>query len=67
MSFRLLYNKILTSTPVIIECVSWLINVTDSGITLVKMDECAKGFTDSYETFKFHNFVINFELKHLNK
>ena len=30
MSFRLLYNKILTSTSVIIECISWLINVTDN-------------------------------------
>ena len=28
MSFRLLYNKILTSMPVIIEYISWLINVT---------------------------------------
>ena len=25
--FRLLYNKILTSTTVTIECISWLINV----------------------------------------
>ena len=30
MSFRLVYNKILTSTTVIIECISWLINVTDT-------------------------------------
>jgi hypothetical protein len=30
MSFRLLYNKFLTSTAVIIECISWLINVTDN-------------------------------------
>ena len=30
MSFRLLYNKILTSTAFIIECISWLINVTDN-------------------------------------
>ena len=30
MSFRLLYNKILTSTTVIVECISWLINVTDN-------------------------------------
>jgi len=29
MSFRLLYNKILTSMTIIIECISWLINVTD--------------------------------------
>jgi hypothetical protein len=29
VSFRLLYNKILTSMTVIIECVSRLINVTD--------------------------------------
>jgi hypothetical protein len=29
VSFRLLYNKILTSTTVIIECISWLINVAD--------------------------------------
>ena len=28
--FRLLYNKILTSMTVIIECISWLINVTDN-------------------------------------
>lgn len=38
-----------------------------SGMTLVKMDECAKGFTDSLCKFKFHNFAKNFELKHLNK
>ena len=30
MSLRLLYNKILTSVTVIIECISWLINVTDN-------------------------------------
>ena len=30
MSFRLLYNKILTSMTVIIECISWLINVSDN-------------------------------------
>jgi len=30
MSFRLEYNKILTSKTVIIECISWLINVTDN-------------------------------------
>ena len=30
MSFRLVYNKILTSMTVIIECISWLINVTDN-------------------------------------
>jgi len=30
VSFRLLHNKILTSTIVIIECISWLINVNDS-------------------------------------
>jgi hypothetical protein len=30
MSFRLLCNKILTSTTVIIECISWLMNVTDN-------------------------------------
>ena len=30
MSFRLLCNKILTSITVIIECISWLINVTDN-------------------------------------
>jgi len=29
VSFRLLYNKILMSMTVIIECNSWLINVTD--------------------------------------
>jgi hypothetical protein len=29
VSFRLVYNKILTSTTVTIECISWLINVTD--------------------------------------
>ena len=29
MYFTLLYNKILTSKTVIIECISWLINVTD--------------------------------------
>jgi hypothetical protein len=29
-TFRPLYNKILTSTTVIIECISWLINVTDN-------------------------------------
>ena len=29
VSFRLLYNKILTSTTVIIECISWSINVID--------------------------------------
>jgi len=28
VSFRLLYNKILTSTTFIIECISWSINVT---------------------------------------
>ena len=28
MSFRFLYNKFLTSTTVVIECISWLINVT---------------------------------------
>jgi hypothetical protein len=30
VSFRLLYKKILTSLTVIIECSSWLINVTDN-------------------------------------
>jgi len=30
VSFRLLYNKILKSTTVIIDCISWLINVTDN-------------------------------------
>ena len=29
-TFRLLYNKILTSKTVKIECISWLINVTDN-------------------------------------
>jgi hypothetical protein len=29
VSFRLLYNKILTSKTIIFECISWLINVTD--------------------------------------
>jgi hypothetical protein len=30
VSFRLLYNKILTSTTVLIECISWLIEVTNN-------------------------------------
>jgi hypothetical protein len=30
VSFRLLYNKFLTSTTVIFECIGWLINVTDN-------------------------------------
>jgi len=30
VSFRFLYNKILMSMTVIIECISWLINVTDN-------------------------------------
>ena len=32
MSFRLLYNRILTSTTVIIERISRLINVTDNNM-----------------------------------
>jgi len=30
MSFRLLHNKILASMTLIIECIGWLINVTDN-------------------------------------
>ena len=29
MSFRLLYNNILKSTIVMVECISWLINMAD--------------------------------------
>jgi len=30
VSFRFLYNKILTSMTVTTECIIWLINVTDN-------------------------------------
>jgi hypothetical protein len=36
VSFRLLYNKILTSMTVIIERISWLINVTDRSYTQLR-------------------------------
>ena len=35
--FRLLYNKILTSMTIIIECTSWLMNVTESVEIHVKL------------------------------
>ena len=54
--FRLLYNKILTSMTVIIECISWLINVSDNN------DVRWKPEINTYIRSFFLFFVLNFML-----
>ena len=52
MSFILLYNKILTSMTVVIECISWLINVTDNNYARWKLE------IRSYEVCCLCGFIV---------
>jgi len=57
--FRLLYKKILTSMTVIIECISWLIKVTDIN------DARWKPEVNSHVLFDFIKFWVQCPSKKL--